>query len=99
MVALGMLMLAYAAVPLYKMFCQVTGFGGTTQINAALPNKVLERMVTVRFDSNSDAKLNWDFKPDQLSKQVHVGENGLATYTVKNNSDVAVKGIHIMSHR
>lgn len=93
MVAAGMLMLAYASVPLYNMFCRVTGFGGTTQVNAAIPNKVLERMVTVRFDSNSDANLNWDFKPDQLSMKVNVGANGLASYTVKNNSDVAVKGM------
>ena len=51
-VAVGMLAMAYAAVPLYQMFCQVTGFAGTTQRAEAAPDKVLARTITVRFDSN-----------------------------------------------
>jgi cytochrome c oxidase assembly protein subunit 11 len=93
MLVLGMLMLAYASVPLYKIFCQVTGFGGTTQVAEVLPTDIRERVVKVEFDTNVDSKLNWKFKADQQAMKVKVGENGLASYTVKNNSDKPMIGI------
>jgi cytochrome c oxidase assembly protein subunit 11 len=93
MLATGMLMLAYASVPLYNLFCRVTGFGGTTQTAAVLPTDIREREVEVHFDSNVDVNLDWSFEPDQLSTRVKVGENGIATYTVKNNSDKDVVGM------
>lgn len=93
MVALGMLMLAYASVPLYDLFCRVTGFGGTTQVAAVLPTDIRERIIKVEFDSNADSKLGWYFEPDQRSVDVKVGENGLASFTVRNEQDFDVKGV------
>lgn len=93
MVATGMLMLAFASVPLYDLFCRVTGFGGTTQVAAILPTDIRERELTIQFDSNVDSKLGWYFEPDQRSVNVKVGENGLASYTVRNETDVPMVGI------
>jgi cytochrome c oxidase assembly protein Cox11 len=62
-VVAGMVALSFAAVPLYRVFCQVTGFGGTTQRAEAVAGPVLDRMMTVRFDSNVGAGLPWEFKP------------------------------------
>ena len=84
--AFGMLGLAFASKPLYDTFCRVTGFGGTTQIAVAAPEEVLERSVTVRFDSNvMDAPIL--FRPLQTSMDVHLGEHGLAFFEVTNTSD------------
>lgn len=84
--AFGMLGLAFASKPLYDTFCRVTGFGGTTQIADAAPEEVLERSVTVRFDSNvMDAPVL--FRPLQTSMDVHLGEHGLAFFEVTNTSD------------
>ena len=58
-IVIGMLMLAYASVPLYKMFCRVTGYGGTTRESAQLPDTISDRMVTVRFNTDVDPKPPW----------------------------------------
>lgn len=91
LVAVGMLGMAYAAVPLYQMFCQVTGYGGTTQRVAKPSDTVLDRMVTVRFDANVNG-LPWTFEPVVRTVDVHVGENTLAFYRATNNSDRALVG-------
>ena len=62
--------MAYAAVPLYAMFCQVTGYGGTTQRVEQAPTAVLDRKMTVRFDANVAAGLPWDFEPVQRDVDV-----------------------------
>ncbi|MGE5511317.1 MAG: cytochrome c oxidase assembly protein [Bacteroidota bacterium] len=78
--------LAYASVPLYRLFCQATGFAGTTQ-RADHPSSTLgERIITVRFDANVGPGLNWDFAPDVPTRDVRVGENVLAFYRVTNRS-------------
>ncbi|PIR34742.1 MAG: cytochrome c oxidase assembly protein [Alphaproteobacteria bacterium CG11_big_fil_rev_8_21_14_0_20_44_7] len=87
MVAIGMLGMAYASVPLYNLFCRVTGYGGTTQIAAELPTDIREREITVRFNADIDSSLNWEFHADQIKSTVKIGENGLAYFTVKNLSD------------
>lgn len=93
-VALGMVMLAYGSVPLYRMFCQVTGFGGTTNTTAIQPyhGPMRDRVVTVGFDTNTDAKLPWEFKAIEHSVKVHIGENKLVAFTAKNLSDLPTKG-------
>ncbi|MGP9805854.1 cytochrome c oxidase assembly protein [Paracoccus sp. NSM] len=84
--------LSWAAVPFYDWFCRVTGFGGTTQVSAAAPDLVLEDVVRVRFDANTDPNLPWTFRPMQNRMDVRIGENGLAFYEAINNSDVPITG-------
>lgn len=81
---------AFAAVPLYQMFCQVTGFGGATRVAAAAPGAPLERMVEVRFDANTAPGLDWSFTPELRSVDVRVGETKLAYYRVHNRSSQPV---------
>lgn len=88
----GMGMLAYASVPLYRLFCQVTGFGGTTTTAAHAPGVVTTRMITVRFNADIDRNLPWRFAPEAVSKEVHVGQEILTYYTAENLTDRAITG-------
>ncbi len=88
----SMLSLAYASVPLYRLFCQVTGFGGTTQRAIRPASEILDRTVTVRFDGNVGPGLSWDFAPLEQTMTVRLGESALATYRATNRSDRAVVG-------
>ncbi|HBR69940.1 MAG TPA: cytochrome c oxidase assembly protein, partial [Rhodospirillaceae bacterium] len=67
----GMVGLSFASVPLYRLFCQVTGFGGTTQLAGNIPDKVLERTVTVKFNADTNRALPWDFHPEQREVTVN----------------------------
>lgn len=82
----GMTGLAFAAVPLYQAFCQITGYGGTTQTAASAPTRVLERTIEVRFDANIEPGLPIEFAPSQRAETLHIGETGLAFYHVRNLS-------------
>ena len=84
--------LSYAAVPLYQIFCQVTGFGGTTQRVEALAGRVLDRDMNVRFDSNTSSALAWDFEPVQREVTLKVGAKGLAFYRATNTSGRELTG-------
>lgn len=99
----GMVGLAYASAPLYRLFCQVTGYGGTTQVAAApAAAAVSDRIVTVRFDANVARDLPWRFEPAVASIDVRVGEQALAFYKAKNLSDVPVSGqatFNVTPHR
>tara|TARA_B110000438_G_scaffold297149_1_gene343060 strand:- start:3046 stop:3639 length:594 start_codon:yes stop_codon:yes gene_type:complete len=88
----GMGGLSYASVPLYKLFCQVTGYGGTTQQVVKPSSVVIDRKINVRFDSNTKPSLDWDFKPAQQSMKLAVGQNALAFYTARNKSDNPIVG-------
>lgn len=90
--ALGMLGLAYASVPLYRLFCQVTGFGGTTQRAETAANIVLNRKMTVRFDGTVAPDLPWTFKPEQVSQDLKIGETRLAYFQATNTSNHPVTG-------
>ena len=85
----GMTGAAYAAVPLYKAFCQATGFGGTVRKADTAPDTVLNKTVTVRFDANV-RDLPWTFRADQTAQTVKIGETKLAFFTVTNRSDKPV---------
>jgi len=92
-VVAGMIGLSYASVPLYQLFCQVTGYAGTTQVAKTAPDQpVLDRYVTVTFDSNVASGLSWSFKPVQNKMRVRVGKEVLAFYEAKNTSDETVTG-------
>lgn len=91
----GMVGLAFASVPLYQLFCQVTGYGGTTQTASETPTPngdLSKRQIIVRFDGNVNSKLPWRFHPDQLEIVSETGVESLATYTATNTSDQAIVG-------
>ncbi len=94
LVGLAMLGLAFASVPLYRLFCQVTGFAGTTQRATAStkePVPVPGKSVSVRFDGNTSG-LPWEFKPEQTTQTVTIGDRRLAFYRAVNTSDKPVTG-------
>jgi len=88
----GMVGMAYAAVPLYQIFCQVTGYGGTTNQADAAPGLILDRDMTVRFDANVSRDLPWAFQPAHGPITLKVGETGLAFYRAVNNTDETIVG-------
>ncbi len=91
-VAVVMVGLSFAAVPAYRAFCQVTGWGGVTQRAESGADKVLARKITVRFDTSIARGLNWRFKPEQISQTLHIGESGLAFFEAENLTDRVATG-------
>jgi cytochrome c oxidase assembly protein subunit 11 len=87
-----MLGASYAAVPLYDLFCRVTGYGGTTQQADAASDHLGKRMVTVQFDANVARDMPWDFRPAQRELKVRTGETAIAFYRATNNTDRTVVG-------
>jgi cytochrome c oxidase assembly protein subunit 11 len=83
---------AYASVPLYRLFCQVTGFDGTPRIANAPSTQVLDKTVDIRFDGNVAPGLAWRFEPARTTVQVRIGENTLAFYRATNLSDRPLRG-------
>ncbi len=83
---------AYAAVPLYRLFCQVTGFDGTPRIATSVPSVVLDKTIIVRFDGNVAPGLPWKFEPVQNTVEAKIGESMLVFYRATNTSDKPVKG-------
>ncbi len=90
--AAGMLGLAYASVPLYDLFCRVTGYGGTTQQADMAPDVILDRKMTVEFDSNTGKNMPWRFKPVKRSVTLKVGQTGIAFYEAYNPTDKTITG-------
>jgi cytochrome c oxidase assembly protein subunit 11 len=88
-VVVGMTGAAFAAVPLYKAFCQATGWAGTARRASTAPGKALARTLTVRFDTNVSG-VPFTFEPLQRSQKVHVGATNIAFFKVVNTSDEAV---------
>lgn len=84
--------MAWAAVPFYNWFCNVTGFGGTTQRAEAASDVVLDEVVRVRFDANVDKNIEWTFRPMQTVMELRIGETGLAFYEAINTSDQPITG-------
>ena len=87
-----MLGLSYASVPLYEIFCRVTGFGGTTQVANNAPKIVLDKVVSVRFDTNVN-NLPWDFKAKSNVMDVKVGQVNKIEFEVVNYSDEPTAGV------
>ena len=90
--ALAMIGVSFAAVPLYDMFCRVTGFGGTTQVAESAPGAVSDRVITVRFDASLNRKMPWRFEAPNAAVDLPVGESGLAFYRAKNPTDRMITG-------
>jgi cytochrome c oxidase assembly protein subunit 11 len=91
-VVAGMVGLSFASVPLYRMFCAATGFGGTTQRAAAAPTEVAKGFVTVRFDSAVSPDLAWDFYPVKHEVKVHPGEQTEVFFRAVNRGPEPVTG-------
>ena len=99
-VAIGMLGLSYAAAPLYRIFCQITGFGGTTQVAdlssdilLAANNTTMNRVITIYFSGDVSDTMSWKFQPVQQEIKLMVGETALAFYTAENPTDQSIIGI------
>ena len=90
-VAIGMVGMSYAAVPLYDLFCRVTGYGGTTQIAAEKNGTVTQRPIKVRFDAMV-TNIDWAFQPIQRQIKLQVGENAIAFYRATNRSKKSLTG-------
>lgn len=98
--AFAMLGLGFAAVPLYDMFCRVTGFGGTTQRATAAEANLAERMtlsagaptISIRFDASLARDMPWEFRPKQVTDTVQIGQRDMAVFVAKNLSSEAVTG-------
>lgn len=88
----GMVGASFAAVPLYRIFCQVTGYGGTTQRVEQASTRVIDRKITVRFDANTNGALPWDFHPDQREVTMPIGETVQIGYTATNRAATATRG-------
>jgi cytochrome c oxidase assembly protein subunit 11 len=88
----GMVGMSYAAVPLYRMFCQLTGYGGTTQRVDHYSDRILDRTITVRFDSNVAGGLPWRFEPAAREVTMRIGETTEARYVATNLLDRPASG-------
>ena len=87
-----MLGLSFAAVPLYDLFCRVTGFGGTTQVSKEAPKIVLDKIVSVRFDTNVN-NLDWNFKAKSNVIDVKVGQVNRIEFEVENLGNETTHGV------
>lgn len=96
-VAVGMVGAAFAAVPLYRIFCQVTGYGGTTQVAESGPRDVLDRRMVVRFNADTDPGIPWRFWPAHGPMEVKVGEQSLAFYRAVNTSGRKITGTAVFN--
>jgi len=98
--ALAMLGLGYAAVPLYNLFCRVTGFGGTTQrvsegeadAAAQIAKSMGGKSISIRFDATTAGDMPWTFRPDHTTDKIKIGVRDMTTYYARNNSDVPITG-------
>lgn len=90
--AVLMVGVSYAAVPLYDLFCRVTGYGGTTQVASIAPGATSERVMTIRFDASLNRQMPWVFEAPQAPVDVVVGESNLAFYEAHNPTDETIIG-------
>ncbi len=90
--AAAMVGLGFASVPLYRLFCQVTGLGGTTQLGGEAPGAVAGKTISIRFDANHAPSLPWAFKPERATETVTIGARDIAFFTATNHSSKAVTG-------
>ncbi len=96
--ALLMLGLGYASVPLYEMFCRVTGFGGTTQVASEVDAaraavNATGQTISIRFDASTASDMPWTFRPSQATDTVTIGERDIATFVARNESSRAITGM------
>ena len=93
----GMLGLTAASVPLYRLFCQVTGYGGTPRIVAADTAQTAAAVMSVRFDTNVMPDMPWKFAPETTEMTVHLGETNMAVFKAENDSDETITGTAVFN--
>jgi cytochrome c oxidase assembly protein subunit 11 len=93
----AMVGLSFASVPLYRLFCQVTGYEGTTRRASVAPDSVIDRSLTVDFDANVGPGISWRFEPVQREQQLKIGEQRLAFYRASNFSDKPQVGMAVFN--
>jgi len=86
---------SFAAVPLYKIFCAVTGYGGTPQIGPETSATVSNKTILIRFDADTNPALPWKFEPDQAEIRLKLGDQQVAFYHARNEADTPVTGIAV----
>lgn len=91
----GMVGLAFASVPLYRAFCAATGYGGTPQIGASVAPGATQRMITVRFNANTNPNLPWKFTPVVGKVTLPLGEEQVAFYSATNLAATAITGVAV----
>ena len=100
-IALAMLGLGYASVPLYRLFCQATGWGGTPQrvseAQAGEIKQVAGKTMVIRFDGNVASGMPWDFGPDQVTASIPIGERQMATFHARNKSARTITGTAVFN--
>ncbi|MGV6847667.1 MAG: cytochrome c oxidase assembly protein [Marinibacterium sp.] len=84
--------MAWAAIPLYDLFCRVTGYGGETRVATDASSTVLDKTITIRFDASRERDMPWEFKPVVHEMKLKIGETGLAFYEAYNPTDRVVAG-------
>lgn len=94
-IVFAMVALSFASVPLYNLFCKVTGYGGTTGVSKQISETVLDRQVKVRFHAETALDLPWYFKEEQNSITVKLGQGGLASFIARNEAAYPVGGTAI----
>src|SRR4051812_49258344 len=90
--AFGMIGLSFASVPLYSLFCKVTGFGGTTQRAEGPAGRIVDRTVKVRFNADVNGAMPWAFHPEIHEMELRIGEPGMTSFRAVNHSDTPVTG-------
>lgn len=98
-VVMGMVGLSFASVPLYRVFCQMTGWGGPAQALAAAPasHQIRDRKIEVRFNADVDAGLPWRFYPTDRQVDLQVGQEGLTAFVAVNDSNQAIVGTAVFN--
>jgi len=91
-VAAFMCAMSFAAVPLYNLFCKVTGYGGETQVATEGSDLILDQTIKIRFDGSLDRDMPWQFKPVRNEIEIRIGETGLAYYEATNPTDRVIAG-------
>ncbi|HEY8190500.1 MAG TPA: cytochrome c oxidase assembly protein, partial [Micavibrio sp.] len=93
----GMIALSFASVPLYKIFCRVTGFDGTVQVSekAPPPDQIIDRVVTVKFNADVSRNMLWSFHSDKRQIDVKLGQQGLISFSAENKDRVPVTGVAV----
>ena len=89
----GMLGLSFAAVPLYRMFCQLTGYGGMPRIDASASPGMVDRKITIRFNADVNSTMPWKFAPVQRAVTLRLGEEAVAFYEARNPSSSPITGV------